>query len=491
MKNDSKLLYQNEQIRNLEKAAIKEFNLSVENLMERAGTAAWRELITYWPKAKNITVVCGKGNNGGDGYVLARLAHEAGLNVLILQLAAQSELTGAALNAASACSKLNIKLEKFNPDKFPKCDVIVDAIFGTGLNGQPEQSWLQAIEVINGSKIPVLAIDVPSGLEANSGNVLGLAIKATVTVTFISKKIGLFTGEGREYCGEIICDDLDLPKEIFKQINPCAEILDFSSLKKALLPRRKVAHKGDFGHVLVCGGDIGMAGAVRMAAEAAARVGAGLVSVVTRPEHVTAINIARPEIMCYGVDKLLQLQSLLKKAAIIVIGPGLGQSLWGKKIFQAAITSDKTMVIDADGLNILASHNLRRANWVLTPHPGEAARLLKTTNKVVQNDRLKAVNALQKKYGGVCVLKGAGTLISDGGMVGLCDAGNPGMASGGMGDVLCGIIGGLMAQGLSVKDAAKLGVYLHAKAGDLAAKESGERGLLALDLLPYIRKLMI
>jgi len=275
--------------------------------------------------------------------------------------------------------------------------------------------------------------------------------------------------------------------------NQNIEILSLPNLLHENLPKRsRTAHKGDFGHALIIGGDCGMGGAVRLAAEAAARAGAGLVSILTHTEHIPGINSARPEIMCHDGEKDTEINELLTKCNVIVIGSGLGQKKWGQNLWHKVINSgvDKFIVVDADALNLLAKNPKKSKIWILTPHLGEAARLLGTTTTKVQNDRCKAVQDLQQKYGGICILKGTGTLICDSEQkLYICPAGNPGMASGGMGDILSGIIGGLLAQGLKSSAAAKLGVMLHSSAGDLAAKECGERGLLALDLLPYLRKI--
>ncbi len=260
--------------------------------------------------------------------------------------------------------------------------------------------------------------------------------------------------------------------------------------KSLLAPRSRDAHKGLFGHILILGGDYGMAGAVRMAGEAALRVGAGLVSVATRPEQVTAILNGRPELMVHGIKKSSELKPLLAKATVIVLGPGLGQSTWSKQLFRQALAASQPKVIDADGLNLLARQPKKSDDWILTPHPGEAARLLNSNIKTVQIDRVATIKQLQQKYHGVIVLKGAGSLVCSPQHLRICHAGNPGMASGGMGDVLSGVIGGLLAQSFNLQQAAELGVYSHAHAADLAAKQHGERGLLASDLMPYLRELM-
>jgi NAD(P)H-hydrate epimerase len=260
------------------------------------------------------------------------------------------------------------------------------------------------------------------------------------------------------------------------------------------LPRRaRNAHKGNFGHVMVVGGDHGMAGAAVMASQSALRVGAGLVSCATRPEHIAALVARCPEVMAHGVISGQEVEPLLERPSVIVLGPGLGQGPWGEQLLQKVMASELPLVVDADALNILAAgrvvKNPHRDNWILTPHPGEAARLLGCATGDIERDRFAAVVALQQNFGGAVILKGAGTLVAAGSIPALCSYGNPGMASGGMGDVLSGILGGLLAQGLSAEIAAQLGVCLHGRAGDLAAAD-GERGTSATDLLPKLRVLV-
>ncbi len=495
MLNNTTSLYKIEQIQELEKIAIERFGVSVDNLMQRAGKAAFRELKKRWRAARNITVVCGKGNNGSDGYVVANLAKKARLNVKILQLVPYDNLNGAAKRAALRCKKLKIKVLPFSAKELRGSDVIVDAILGTGLTGKVTGKFKLAIDAINEvsgkAKIPVFALDLPSGIDADTGNILGSAISASATITFIGLKIGLLIGDARDCIGELTSSDLSLPAKIFQMLTPYAEKLSLAQEIKPLAPRKRTAHKGNFGHVLVIGGDYGMGGAVRMTAEAALRVGAGLVTVATRPKNALVINAACPEVMAHGVSTSKKLSPLLAKASVIVIGPGLGTSSWGKSLFNAAVKAKKMMVIDADGLNILAGFRKRQGNWVLTPHPGEAARLLGVSNQMVQRDRLRAVQNIQSTFGGVSVLKGAGTLVAAAAeKIRVCDAGNPGMATAGMGDVLSGVIAGLLAQGLSLFNAAKLGVLVHAMAGDSLAIKQGKLGILALDLLPEIRSII-
>lgn len=300
---------------------------------------------------------------------------------------------------------------------------------------------------------------------------------------------GLFTGEGLEYAGEVVLADLGVPPEVKRAVEPSALLLP--PLVRGLPPRPRHAHKGMFGHVLVVGGDYGFSGAARMAAEAAARVGAGLVSVATRKEHASLLSVARPELMCHGVAGREEIQALLERATVVAVGPGLRRSGWAGMLLASALDSELPLVLDADGLNLLAARPTRSERWILTPHPGEAARLLGSSSAKIQQDRFAAAGELQARYGGVVVLKGSGTIIQGPqGQPRVCTAGNPGMASGGMGDILTGVIAGLLAQGLDPLEAATLGVCLHGTAGDRAARAGGERGLLASDLLEPLRQLV-
>jgi hydroxyethylthiazole kinase-like uncharacterized protein yjeF len=313
--------------------------------------------------------------------------------------------------------------------------------------------------------------------------VMGCAVKANCTVTFIALKQGLFTGQAADYCGEISYASLGVPDAIFQAVP-----LSALRVVKTPLPRReRCSHKGNYGHVLIVGGDLGYSGAARLAGEAALRVGAALVSIATRAEHAGLMNLNRPELMCHGIGNAGQLAVLLEKASVIVIGPGLGQSDWAKELFMVTIKTQKPLIIDADGLNLLARSAFINPNWILTPHPGEASRLLSSSTAEIQQDRFASALAIQAKYDGIALLKGAGTLIASENEVAVSTTGNPGMASGGMGDVLSGVIAALLAQGLSLKNAAQQGAYRHGEAADLAAEKDGERGLLASDLMPYLR----
>lgn len=483
-------LYSAQQVRELDRIAIEQFAIPGYELMRRAGKASFDLLRARWPRVQRIVVVAGTGNNGGDGYVIARLANDAGIKVRVVQCGDVGRVRGDACSARKDYLAAGGIENAFDDSGLPDADIVVDALLGTGLRDDVRGAPKVAIEAINAQAAPVLAVDVPSGLHSDTGVPLGVAVRANRTISFIGLKQGLFTGQAADYRGEIFFDDLRVPPEIFDRVAPLAYRVEPAQFREWLAPRARTSHKGHFGHVLVIGGERGMAGAPRMAAEAAARMGAGLVSVATRSEHAAFLNIMRPELMVHSVDNATDLQPLLKRATVVAIGPGLGQTAWSRALLGAILDKGVPAVIDADGLNLLADDPCQREHWVLTPHPGEAARLLCVGTPAIRNDRYSAVARLQKRYGGVCVLKGAGTLIGSSERIAVCTAGNPGMASGGMGDVLSGLIAGLMAQGLSGARAAELGVCLHAAAADRAAAVRGERGLLATDLFDHLQQLI-
>ncbi|MFZ5593500.1 MAG: NAD(P)H-hydrate dehydratase [Pseudomonadota bacterium] len=484
-------LYRASQVRELDRIAIETFGIPGAILMSRAGAAVFMALREHWPRARSVAVVCGTGKNGGDGFVAARLAHAAGMKVAVFQVGDPASLRGDALHAAEALNATGIAAQPFAADVLTGFDTVVDALFGTGLDREVTGEWRAAVEAINGFGAPVLAVDIPSGLDSDTGRILGAAVRAQATVTFIGLKQGMFTGDGPACCGVIEFNDLRLPVETYAGVSPFSVLFDAHLLRPLLPPRPRSAHKGHHGHTLVIGGDHGMTGAARLAGEAAARSGSGLTSIATRANHAAMIAAACPELMCHAVEQVRDLHPLLERASVIAIGPGLGQSAWARELFCAALETALPLVVDADALNLLAQEPVRRDNWILTPHPGEAARLLDCSTADIQADRFRAIGELQQRFDGVCVLKGAGTLIDAGqAPITVCAAGNPGMASGGMGDVLTGVIAGLLAQGLPLADAARLGVYVHATAGDQAAEEEGERGLLASDLMPHIHHLL-
>ncbi len=475
-------LYSSAQVRALDAHAIEALGIPAYTLMKRAGEAALRHLRARYPVAHRIVIVCGGGNNGGDGYVLARFAQAAGLTVRVLAASDPEQLRGAARQAFEDFRVNGAVAPPFAASLLAEGEIVVDALLGTGLRGEVRAEYAAAIRAINSSGRPVFALDVPSGLDSDAGVPLGEAVRADCTVTFVGLKTGLLVGEGPEYAGTVFFDDLELTPPAGEFVPRLTRIIE-SEIHAALPRRHRAAHKGDFGRVLIVGSGSGMPGATRLAGEACLRVGAGLTTVAVAPENVAAIAAGRPELICLALTDQRVLAEALARADVVAIGPGLGRSPWARAALDAVLAADKPVVVDADALNLLAEAEVRpRDDWILTPHPGEAARLLGATTQEVQRDRLAALDRLLERFRGTIVLKGAGTLVATTGRTpGVCERGNPGMASAGTGDVLTGAIAGILAQCRDPWAAARVGVLVHAMAGDAAAR-GGERGVLASDL---------
>lgn len=474
------------QVRALDRHAIDDLQIPSYTLMTQAGEAAAVALRSCWPSKQRIAVVCGPGNNGGDGYVLARLAQSMRIDVTVVSLSDTAQLRGDAKRAHDEFVATGGAVQPWTDGCLANAEVIVDAIFGTGLSRMLDAVMIERINAINERGLPILSLDIPSGLDSDTGAVWGAAIAAERTLSFIGLKLGFYLGDGPNHTGIVLFDDLDLPPGATDFVPPSAFRIDEDFVAQLLPRRRRTAHKGQQGSVLVIGGGIGMAGAARMAGEAALRAGAGLVTVATWPENVASITASRPELMCRGVEGASDLAAMMERADVLAIGPGLGQNDWSRALLDITLESNKPTVIDADALNLLAHAPCSDANWILTPHPGEAGRLLGISTAEVQSNRLQSARELAKKFGGTVVLKGAGTLVVTGDSLPyICDQGNPGMASPGMGDVLTGVIAGLAAQTADLPGAARAGVLVHAMAGDMAARR-GERGLLATDLFGYL-----
>ncbi|HTC15513.1 MAG TPA: NAD(P)H-hydrate dehydratase [Steroidobacteraceae bacterium] len=477
-------LYSVAQVRALDAHAIETLHIPGYTLMKRAGEAALRYLRTRWPMAHRIVIVCGAGNNGGDGYVLARFAQAAGLTVTVLSALDPEQLRADARRAYEDFRGSGGAVRPYAPQHLGAGEVIVDALLGTGLTGGVRAELATVIRGINAARVPVFALDAPSGLNSDTGTVAGEAVRAEATVTFVGLKTGLFVADGPEFAGTVFFDDLELSAAPGPETVPRLTRIVEAEIHAALPRRPRASNKGDFGRVLIVGSGSGMPGAVRLAGEACLRVGAGLVTVAVAPENVAAIAAGRPELICVGISDVALLAEAIARAEVIAVGPGLGRSPWAREALQAVLRSNCPLVVDADALNLLASDGAPpRADWILTPHPGEAGRLLGVSAQDIQADRLTALERLVEKFHGTIVLKGAGTLVGARGRTpGLCERGNPGMATAGTGDVLTGTIAGILAQCRDAWAAARSGVLVHAMAGDAAAR-GGERGVLASDLV--------
>jgi NAD(P)H-hydrate epimerase len=477
-------------VREIDRTAIEDEGIPGYSLMTRAGAAAVRAARERFPDATRWQVVCGAGNNAGDGYVVARLAAQDGIVVSVLALVDPESLTGDAATAYGDFAAEGGVVMPWEGALDDEAGLIVDALLGSGLEREVSGEFAKAVSAMNTHSARVMALDIPTGVHGDTGQVMGTAVAADLTVTFVGLKAGLFAGEGSELTGAIVFDGLEVPEHCRPHAEARSRRISGRVLRRCLKRRPRGAHKGDFGHVLIIGGGEGMPGAVRLAGEAALRTGAGLVSVATHPSHAAVIVGSRPELMSHGIADADSLAPLLERATAIAFGPGLGRSEWAQQLYAVVSELDMPCVWDADALNLLAATPAKNERRIITPHPGEAARLLDGKTSAVQDDRPAALKSLQDKYGGVIVLKGANTLVTSKKQVPwLCTSGNPGMASPGMGDVLTGIIAALLAQGLGKEASAVVGVEAHARAGDLAAR-SGERGTIASDLIAELRRVV-
>lgn len=501
--------YSAKQVLAHEALAAQSQKLAMYTLMERAGGAAFDALRQRWPEPNSVLVLSGKGNNGGDGFIIARLAHLANIQVSVLITCDIANIKGDALIAYQAMldagvsriftQKLSEHLSDFSGD------VIVDAIFGIGFLGILNSPMQQLVSAINEHKAPVLSVDIPSGLCATTGFVSEAnAVIADVTVTFIVYKQGLLTGQAANFVGELVLADLGLGQVFTRLVSSRVGYQQSAPLLNGVSPlakRLNTSHKGNIGQILGVGGGQGMPGAIRLASEAALRCGAGLVSVCCHIDNQALVFNGRPELMLAPSDaKQLANSTAMKNAKVLILGPGLGQTAWSKALFDLVvsivinadevISPDKWLVLDADGLTLLSQTKHFCSRWILTPHPKEAASLLGCDVASIESDRFSAVQNIAKKYGGICILKGAGSLISNGKQVVINSTGNSGMASGGMGDVLAGIVAALALQTNDYFAATCLAVYIHGAAGDIIANNYGQRGMLASDLFSPLQKLV-
>lgn len=473
-------IYSSNQSRELDGIAIDKFGIPGDVLMRRAGKQAFHHLSKRFKDFSSIVVLCGSGNNGGDGYVAALCALEAGFNVQVLfsEEPKSNDATLMYQRYLEAGGMAN-RFQGLLPDGK---QLVVDAILGTGIRDCPKGRAAKMIQLANRSTFPVVALDVPSGLDSDSGHAHDPCIRALMTVTFIARKVGCYTGDGPDCCGIMVYESLDVPKHAFKSIPTQYSLLP--SFKEK--PRRHNSHKRDYGDLTVIGGSRGMFGAVLLAGRAAMRAGCGLVTVVSTRRHADKVAIHCPEIMSLGFAQNQKRERLLARTDALIVGPGLDDSVRGCQMFAEIERFDGPVVVDAGALRILSTPLFRRKrhNWILTPHAGEAAALLGSTASEIQRNRIQAAVEIVDFYGGVCVLKGAGTIIAaSSGQIKICDRGNPGMATAGMGDVLSGIIGAFLAAGYDVNQAAARGVWFHSTAADLAAQAFSSSSLIASDVI--------
>ncbi len=493
-------LYRVDSVVRLEQLAINQFSIPAYELMKRAGAAVFDVVTSRYPDHKKILVLCGAGNNAGDGYVVASLAKQAGLNVRVVSLIDPATLKNEAQLAYQDWCKLS-ENSMTDFSLIDEADLIIDALLGTGLKREVSGLWADWIHAVNKAAKPVVAVDLPSGLIADTGAIAGCAVQADITVCFIGLKQGLFTAQANDVCGEIVLHDLAVPDEAYAQVDADARLI--KSVDYALLPKRKASsNKGDFGHVLIVGGNTGMPGAVILAAKAALRTGTGLVTIVTVAENLQAIVSAVPEAMVKACDENtlpdVLSATFLEKITHIAIGMGLGQDGWSQAMLRFCVSLNKPMLVDADALNLLAKSRLKITSpLVITPHPGEAARLLSLSSSLssadIQADRFAAIKQLFQLFDTsescAVILKGSGSLIFDGQQIKVCALGNAAMAAPGMGDVLSGIVIALMAQKIEISDAAELGVCLHAAAAQSLTQDK-TRGLLASDVINALSKVL-
>lgn len=506
------------EMRKIDEYSIKNLGIPGCVLMENAGVGIMDIFKKLFIEVEGIyvTILCGKGNNGGDGFVLARhlLNHGAGVSVFLL--GNKSEIKGDAKINFSVAEKIKVSIVELENSKsliklkksLLDSDVVVDAIFGTGFKGSVKGIAKEVIEMTNEFAPFVISIDCPSGLDCDNGQIGGKCIQADLTATMALMKRGLLLYPGRNYAGEIHVIDIGIPSDLANKFNIKVSLLNGENIKVLFPERKRDAHKGDFGSVFVLAGSVGMTGAASMTALSAQRAGAGLVTLGI-PESLNEIlEVKLTEVMTKPLpetnEKSISLNAeniiglFLRNSDVLALGPGLSLHPETIEVVHRIVSGiEIPLVIDADGLNALAlkpkilKKSSRDANIVLTPHPGEMARLLGCRVEDIQKDRVSSAQKAANLFNSVVVLKGAPTIISEpDGTSWINSTGNPGMATGGSGDILCGLIAGFIAQGFTPSEAARVGVYLHGLAGDIAAMEKTEYGMIASDILEKIPEAM-
>lgn len=494
------LVYRTSQVRERELEAAESLSVSAEELMQRAAQSCLAALERQYPAPAGVMILCGPGNNGGDGWVLARLARAHGYRVHVVAAEPKSDLAKQAAAAWEKDQGTVEPLDKLDRTHVAEFDVIVDAMLGTGLSRDLDELYCRTVETLNDArnfhKLWVLSIDCPTGLQSDRGVAIPVAVEADYTVTMVALKPGLLTAQAARYVGQLELAELGIAAAFRHLEQPFATLAEQDEVVRHLPPRNRSSHKGSHGHVVIVGGAPGMSGAVVLAGRAALRAGAGKVSVLTHPDSHTVIAGAQPELMVSSTraESQTEIVDFLKRASAVVLGPGLGQDDWGTQLCEWVLAADVPVLLDADGLNGLAQQPAwakRSAALWITPHPGEAARLLNSDSSEIEQDRWAAVERLAENFGAYTLLKGKGSLIAqpDASRLRICTRGSPALAVGGTGDVLSGIAGSLIAQGLPAEAVLPCAAWLHGVAGEHAAF-AGERGTLPSDLMEPLRKLV-
>ncbi len=502
-----------EQMKELDRKTIEVYGVPGIVLMENAGRSATEVILKRFPDLarSKVAIVAGKGNNGGDGFVIARYLLNRGISVKLYLLTDSTALRGDAATNGSVFARMKGEIVSVSSSRefqkvkkdFETFDLLVDAIFGTGLDAEIRGYYREVIDHLNSLNKPIVAVDIPSGLDANTGRPLGTAVRARLTVTFGLPKVGHLISSGTSYVGDLEIVDIGIPERLIAEEKVQTHLLDGEAIRKMIsVPRKPDTHKGDYGHLLVIAGSPGKTGAAAMASEAALRVGAGLVTVAVPKSLNPILEVKLTEVMTEPVPETAKqtfsirafdpLLRLCEGKSAVVIGPGIGTTKETQSLVLRLLDALRVpIILDADGLNALATEAkvlpLTNRSLVLTPHPGEMARLIRSTSKAVQQDRIGISRTFARSGRLHLVLKGHRTLIATPeGNIYINPTGNPGMASAGTGDVLTGMIGGLIAQGFGILPSVQMAVYMHGAAGDRVSLEKGERSLTATDLIHTI-----
>jgi NAD(P)H-hydrate epimerase len=504
-------------MQNLDRRTIDECGIPGIVLMENAGRSATQVIASHFThlSSKRVAILCGRGNNGGDGFVIGRCLMARGTKVTVYLLSGKDKVKGDAKTNLEIFVRTEGKIHEIPDSKsfetlkqeIVSHDLLVDAIFGTGLNSGVSGLYADVIDFMNESGRPIVAIDIPSGLDANTGKPLGTCITSTLTITFGLPKLGQMIYPGAAHVGRLEVIDIGIPHKLLEEEGIQNHLIDEEEIRKILdFARAPESHKGDYGHLLTIAGSAGKTGAAAMACDAAMRVGAGLVTLGI-PEGLNPIMEAKltetmtcplpqTESLSLSLDAFDPILSLAEGKSALILGPGISTNSETMALVQKVVQSlSLPMVIDADGITALAGNKEAlqnaKAPVILTPHPGEMGRLLELSSKNVQDERIGVAKKCAADFRCEVVLKGARTIVSNSsGEVFINPTGNPGMASGGVGDVLTGMIGGFLCQGLSPTDAAIAGTYLHGLAGDRAVLRTGERSLVATDLMEQLPVLL-